>query len=117
MVGMTHYMNLWDDSFQAIREGWKTVEMRLNDEKRSCIQVGDTIEFTNTTTQEKMSCKVINIYKYANFTELYKHHDKVSIGYKEDEIANPDDMLLYYTRENMEKNGVVGIEISVTAQM
>lgn len=48
-------MNLWDDSFQAIKEGWKTVEMRLNDEKRSVISAGDIIEFTNTTIQEKMS--------------------------------------------------------------
>ena len=24
---MTHHMNLWDDSFQAIKEGWKTIEM------------------------------------------------------------------------------------------
>ena len=52
---MTHCMNLWDDSFQAIKEGWKTVEMRLNDEKRSIIDVDDIIEFTNTTTQEKIS--------------------------------------------------------------
>ncbi|SFQ45120.1 ASC-1 homology (ASCH) domain-containing protein [Lachnospiraceae bacterium XBB1006] len=109
---MTHYMNLWDDSFQAIKEGWKTVEMRLNDEKRSIISVGDIIEFTNTTTQGKMACQVVNIYKYANFVELYMHHDKVSIGYKEDEEANPDDMLLYYTREDIEKYGVVGIELS-----
>ena len=109
---MTHYMNLWDDSFQAIKEGWKTVEMRLNDEKRSIIDVDDIIEFTNTTTQEKMSCKVVNIYKYVNFIELYKHHDKVSIGYKKDETANPDDMLLYYTQEDIEKYGVVGIILS-----
>ncbi len=86
---MTHYMNLWDDSFQAIKEGWKTVEMRLNDEKKSIISA-----------------------KYADFTELYKHHNKVSIGYKEDEIANPDDMLLYYTREDIEKYGVVGLELA-----
>ena len=112
---MTHYMNLWDDSFQAIKEGWKTVEMRMNDEKRSIINVGDIIEFTNTTTQGKMSCRVVNIYKYANFAELYKHHDKVSIGYKEDEDANPDDMFLYYTREDIEKYGVVGIEVTVIA--
>ena len=34
---MTHYMNLWDDSFQAIKEGRKKVEMRLYDEKRKLI--------------------------------------------------------------------------------
>ena len=106
-------MNLWDDSFQAIKEGWKTVEMRLNDKKRSIISVGDIIEFTNTTTQEKMSCQVVNIYKYANFAELYEHHDKISIGYKEDETANPDDMYAYYTKEQVEKYGVVGIQVSV----
>ncbi len=110
---MTHCMNLWDDSFQAIKEGWKIVEMRLNDEKRSIIDVDDIIEFTNTTTQEKMSCKVMNIYKYSDFAELYKHHDKISIGYKEDETANPDDMYAYYTREQVEKYGVVGIQVSV----
>lgn len=30
-----HRMNLWNDSFEAIKGGWKTIEMRLNDEKRS----------------------------------------------------------------------------------
>ena len=110
---MTHYMNLWDDSFQAIKEGWKTVEMRLNDEKRAAISVGDVIEFTNTTTQENISCKVKNIYKYVDFHELYQNHNKLSIGYKEDENANPDDMLLYYTKEQIAKYGVVGIELDI----
>ncbi len=48
-----------------------------------------------------MSCKVINIYKYSHFTELYMRHSKISIGYTEDETANSDDMLLYYTREGI----------------
>ena len=109
---MTHYMNLWDDSFQAIKEGWKTIEMRLNDEKRSMIKVDDIIEFTNTSNQEKLSCKVINIYKYSDFSELYENHDKQSIGYRENEKADPDDMLLYYTKEQIEKYGVVGIELT-----
>ena len=113
MVSMTHYMNLWDDSFQAIKEGRKTVEMRLNDEKRSCIKINDTIEFSNTTTQEKISCKVINIYRYSDFAELYKHHSKTSIGYAEDETADPDDMFSYYTREDIKKYGVVGIEVII----
>lgn len=111
---MTHAMNLWDDSFQAVKEGWKTVEMRLNDEKRSLIHVDDTIVFTNTKTKETISCKVINVYRYPSFFELYNSHDKVSIGYKDGEIANPDDMLAYYTREQIEKYGVVGLELAAT---
>ena len=110
---MTHYMKLWDDSFQAIKEGWKTVEMRLNDEKRSAVKIDDIIEFTNTTTQEKMRCRVTNIYRYPDFAELYRNHSKRSIGYKEDEKADPDDMLLYYTKEDIKKYGVVGLEVSI----
>lgn len=111
---MTHYMDLWDDSFGAVKEGWKTIEMRLNDEKRSLINVNDTIVFTNTKTKEMITCKVTNIYKYPDFWELYKNHDKLSIGYKDGEIANPDDMLLYYTKADIEKYGVVGLELILT---
>ena len=102
-------MKLWNDSFEAIKNKTKTIEMRLNDEKRSNIKIGDIIEFTNTMTLEKLKVKVDNIYKYANFEELYKHHDKISIGYKEEEIANPNDMLMYYKKEDVEKYGVLGI--------
>ena len=102
-------MKLWNDSFEAIKNKTKTIEMRLNDEKRSNIKIGDIIEFTNTMTLEKLKVKVDNIYKYANFEELYKHHDKISIGYKEEEIADPNDMLMYYKKEDVEKYGVLGI--------
>ena len=99
---MIHQMNLWDDSFQAIKEGWKTIEMRLNDEKRSLIKINDKIEFTNTKTNETILCKVINIFCYSNFEELYKNHDKLSIGYKEDEVANYSDMYKYYAKDKIE---------------
>ena len=39
-----HGMNLWNDSFEAIKDDWKTIEIRLNDEKRSQIKIGDEIE-------------------------------------------------------------------------
>ena len=113
---MKHKMNLWNDSFEAIKDGWKTIEMRLNDEKRSKIEIGDEIEFTNTETNEVLTCEVINIYKYSSFVELYKNHNKISIGYKDDEIANPNDMLMYYSRDNIDKYGVLGIEITLKWQ-
>ena len=39
------------------------------------------------------------------------NHNKISIGYTENEIANPDDMLMYYSKEDIEKYGVLGIEL------
>lgn len=88
-------------------------EMRLNDEKRSLIKEGDIIEFENRITKEKLKTKVIKLYKFDNFEELYKHFDKISLGYAEDEIADPKDMEQYYPQDKQEKYGVLGIEINV----
>ena len=73
--------------------------------------VGDTIEFTNRTTSEKITVKVENLHIYPSFNELYKHFDKISMGYREDEEAKPSDMEKYYTKEEQKKYGVVGIQI------
>lgn len=110
---MTHRMNLYNDSFNMIKNGYKTIEMRLNDEKRQTIKIGDTIEFTNTQTSEIIKCLVTNLYRYSSFTELYKNHNKSSIGYLNNENANPDDMFAYYSKANIDKYGVLGIEINL----
>ena len=108
---MIHEMKLWHESFVKIKEQTKTIEMRLFDEKRSSISVGDTIIFTDISDNEKTECLVINIYRYPSFEELYHQHDKVSIGYNEGETANPKDMLAYYSKEMIKQYGVVAIEI------
>lgn len=63
--------------------------------------------------EENMSCLVLKIFNYKTFNELYLKHSKVSIGYKEDEIAKPEDMLVYYSMEEIKNYGVLGIEIKV----
>ena len=110
---VVHQMKLWNDSFLAIKNKTKTIEMRLNDEKRSKIKIGDIIEFTNTMTYESLMVKVIKIYKYDSFEQLYKHHDKISIGYKEDEVADSNDMLMYYKKDEIQKYGVLGIKVLI----
>ena len=110
---MIHKMNLNDGPFNNIKNGFKTIEMRLYDEKRRMINDGDIIEFTNRITNEKISTKVIKLYIFNNFEELYKQFDKISLGYKENEIASPNDMNIYYSKEEQEKYGVVGIEIKL----
>ena len=110
---MLHKMNLWHDSFEAIRNKTKTIEMRLNDEKRSRIKLGDIIEFTDTGSGETIRCTVLNLFRYADFETLYRNHTPISIGYKENETALPSDMLIYYSQDDVKKYGVVGIEVRV----
>ena len=110
---MIHNMKLQNDPFIKIKNKTKTIEMRVYDEKRRKINVDDLIEFTNVITKEKMLAKVKNIYLYKDFDELYKNHDKVSIGYEQNEVANSNDMAVYYDEEDIKENGVVGIEIKL----
>lgn len=113
LTSNTHYMKLWDAPFNAIKSGCKTIEMRLNDEKRSTIKINDVIIFTNISTGDKIKTKVLNLYKYKTFKELYNNHDKISIGYKQNETANFEDMYNYYSKKDIDKYGTVGIEVRV----
>ena len=108
---MKHKMKLNNEPYINIKKGTKTIELRLNDEKRKLLKVNDLIEFTNIETKEKMLVQIETLYHYPSFEELYKHFDKVSMGYKENDIANPKDMEEYYSKEEQEKYGVLGIKI------
>lgn len=106
-------MNLSPSPYKLISAGKKTVEMRLNDERRANIKVGDTIDFTHTQTNQKINCVVTNVTRYKDFFELYSAFDKMAIGYGASEIADPADMYQYYTQSQIDKYGVVAIEIKL----
>ncbi|MBR2712211.1 MAG: ASCH domain-containing protein [Bacilli bacterium] len=108
---MKHEMKLNNGPFKNIKNGTKTIELRLNDDKRQLLKIKDLIEFTNRETLEQLLVEIENLYHYPSFEELYKHFDKVAMGYKEDEEADPKDMEEYYSKEEQEKYGVLGIEI------
>ena len=109
----THLMNLQLAPFESIKSGKKDIEMRLYDDKRRLISANDQIIFTNQSTNEHITCKVISVTVFNNFEELYGAFDKIRLGYSEDEIANPEDMKQYYPLTEMQKNGVCAIEIQL----
>lgn len=106
-----HYMKLNSEPFEKIKSGKKTVELRLNDEKRQLVNVGDIIEFTKLYSTERLAVrvKVKAVYKFANFKELYEAFDKTALGYGEDETADYKDMEKYYSAEKQNKYGVLAI--------
>ena len=110
---MKHEMKLQRKPFNSIKSGDKTIEMRLYDEKRRLINVGDIIEFTNRETDEKLNVSVVKLHIFNNFKELYKNFDKVCLGYEKDDEVSPNDMNIYYSEDEQNKYGVVGIEIKL----
>lgn len=78
---MKHTMGLYGEYFNEIKDGKKKVEIRLDDEKRRRIKVGDTIEFIKVPVQdETFLVKVVGIETYATFRELYEHVPFKNIG-------------------------------------
>lgn len=108
---MKHQMRLNNEPFEKIKNGTKTIELRLYDEKRRLIKENDTIKFINRETNEILEVIVVKLHRYNNFNELYKNFDKKLLGYKQCEIANSEDMDKYYSKEEQEKYGVIGIEM------
>ncbi len=113
---MTHKMRLNPQPFEMIKNGKKTVELRLYDEKRRLLQIGDEIEFISTDDDaERILCRVRQLHRFDSFKELYESIPLLRCGYTEDNISSASytDMEKYYTVEEQSKYGVVGIEIKV----
>ena len=107
---MTHSMKLRPKPFENMAIGKKTIEYRLWDEKRRLMNPGDTIVFTNTETGERLKVRIKNIYRADTFGDL----KKVLVANKITGANqfSPESMRLYYSEDDEEKYGVVGIEIS-----
>lgn len=110
-----HEMRLNPAPFSMIRSGEKTIELRLFDEKRRKIAVGDTITFTETDTGERLCVTVTALHVFPSFDALYRALPLIKCGYTEAELssASPDDMLAYYSKEQQRKYGVVGIAVAM----
>ena len=109
----THEMKLHASPFEMIKSGIKTIELRLFDEKRQKIKAGDDIIFTNTASGEKMCATVKKLHLFGSFEELYQTLPLLQCGYTAEDVdtAHPSDMEQYYSGEEQQKYGVVGIEL------
>lgn len=112
---MLHTMKLRTSPFEKIKNGSKTIELRLNDEKRQKVQIGDFIEFSCLDEpKQKIQTRVTALHHFGSFAELYNFLPKEKLGYAVSETTDPDHMDEYYPREKQEQYGVLGIELYLT---
>lgn len=113
---MLHCMKLNRDPFEKIKSGSKTIEMRLFDEKRQRISVGDFIEFSSADNlPKKIQTRVTALHRFSSFEELYSAFPKEKkLGYSPADTADAHDMEEYYSLDKQKEYGVVGIELRMT---
>lgn len=105
---MIYRMKLQGEPFKQIKKRIKKIEIRLNDEKRKFFEINDYIEFTNISTLEIMFVKITNLYHFESFEKLFNNFDNSILG-----CGSYEEMYKYYSKEEENKYGVLGIEIKV----
>lgn len=79
---MLHQMKLKLSPFEKIKNGSKTIELRLYDEKRQRVSIGDFIEFTCLDDpKQKIQTRVTALHRFNSFAELYAALPKEKLGY------------------------------------
>ena len=107
---MIHKMKLNESPFERIKNGTKTIEFRLYDEKRRKIKIGDKIEFSKLPDlREVILVDVIDLYREESFEKLFKklYTDEEEIKSKTKSMYN------FYSPEKEKEYGVLGIKISL----
>jgi ASC-1-like (ASCH) protein len=104
-------MKLQPHPFDKIKKGSKTIEVRLFDEKRREIKLGDTIEFRREPEQtEIVQAKVIGLLNYKTFSDLANDFPNIDGDGKE---ALLERIYTFYTKEQEEKYSVLGIKVRI----
>lgn len=108
-------MKLQTKYFELVKSGEKIFEVRLFDEKRKLLKVGDKITFSNLSNEkEQITCLIENLHHYNSFEEMTNFLSPELIGMKglsKDEIIKIYHS--FYMPEDEKKFGVLAIKIQL----
>lgn len=112
---MIHEMKLQPEYYNFILNGTKRIEIRLFDEKRQQIKIGDTIKFLKEPElNEPFEAKVVGLLRYNSFKDMFNDFD---ISVLSDKSMTKDELIdvleEFYTKEKQEQYGVLGIRIEL----
>ncbi len=112
---MMHKMKLQTKYYDYILRGTKRIELRLFDEKRQEIRVGDKIKFLKEQElTESFEVVVTGLLNYNNFDNLFSDFPIEMLADKEMTKEKLKSVLEeFYTPEKQSTYGVLGIKIEL----
>ena len=103
-------MHLESEIYDLVINNIKDIEIRINDDKRRKLKIGDIITIINRSNNDTIKVKITNLEYFSSFNNCINNYnlnrlynDKIT----KEELLN----LLYkfYTKDDEEKYGVVAI--------
>lgn len=112
---MIYEMKLKDKYFNLIKNGKKIYEIRLNDEKRQQINVGDIIVFKKESNLvEKIDTIVNDLIHFKSFEEMAKTLPLEKVGFSSKTVEEVVEIYHeFYSEEDEKKYGIVAIKVNV----
>lgn len=107
-------MKLNKDPFDKMKSGKKIIEIRLYDDKRQQINIGDSIVFTKLpNNKETLTVEVVGLFRYPKIADLVSDFNMAYFGYPsnydKDEFTNS--IYSIYTPEQENEHGILGIKV------
>lgn len=103
-------MHLESEIFDLVNDNIKDIEVRINDEKRRKLKIGDIITIINRGNNESIDVKIVNLEYFSSFNDCINNYDLKRLY--NDKITSDEFLnLLYrfYTKEEEKEYGVVAI--------
>jgi len=114
-IKMKHEMKIRSIYFDKIKSGEKNYEIRLNDEKRKLIDVGDIIIFKREPElKEELITEVKDLVYFNSFDEMLNTLPIKKIGFQDlDKESVKKIYYQFYSKEAEKQCGVVAIKVKV----
>jgi len=96
------------EPFENIRKGLKKMEIRLFDEKRQKIKIGDVIKIINKEDNSQvLFTKVIRLSRFSSFEKLFEVFGNKIKDYEKEILKK------VYSKEKEEKYGILAIHFEL----
>jgi ASC-1-like (ASCH) protein len=108
-------MKLKSRYFDYMKNGTKRIEIRLNDEKRKLIKVGDTITFLKEPElTEKLMARVVALLHFESFEKMAKNLPLAKLGFENETKEQVVEAYhQFYSEQDEKEYGVVVIQVEV----
>ena len=106
-----HTMKIQTKYYKLLKDGVKTIELRLYDEKRQQLHIGDMIQFSDLSNpDDSFVAQVTKLHRAPNFESLCEIIQPTQAGFSNvQELIQT--MEQFYPSAKQHQYGVIGIEI------
>lgn len=111
-----YQMKLNSKFFELVKDGKKTIELRVNDAKRRKYKIGNIVTFVcRENPEQSFSAKIVNMLYFQNIADAVFTLGKQNLGFHESMTTDKieDEYLQFYTNEEIQKNGLVAMELEL----